>query len=98
MTAIVFAGRTGAAFAAEIGTQKINEEINALHTFGIDPVYFPCFAPAIGFHCCITLVNRLGRYHRCVRGRDCVTQIRYRLSPVLPAVINSLTPGTLLSV
>ncbi|MBC7006566.1 ABC transporter permease, partial [Photobacterium sp. BZF1] len=40
MTAIVFAGRTGAAFAAEIGTQKINEEINALHTFGIDPVYF----------------------------------------------------------
>ncbi|MGR5061285.1 MlaE family ABC transporter permease [Photobacterium sp. DNB22_13_2] len=40
MTAIVFAGRTGAAFAAEIGTQKINEEINALQTFGINPIYF----------------------------------------------------------
>lgn len=40
MTAIVFAGRTGAAFAAEIGTQKVNEEINALHTFGLNPVYF----------------------------------------------------------
>ncbi|EJG0041379.1 ABC transporter permease [Vibrio parahaemolyticus] len=40
MTAIVFAGRTGAAFAAEIGTQKVNEEINALHTFGICPVEF----------------------------------------------------------
>ncbi|MCX8783777.1 ABC transporter permease [Vibrio parahaemolyticus] len=39
-TAIVFAGRTGAAFAAEIGTQKVNEEINALHTFGICPVEF----------------------------------------------------------
>lgn len=40
MTAIVFAGRTGAAFAAEIGTQKVNEEINALRTFGISPVEF----------------------------------------------------------
>ncbi|HCE4746788.1 TPA: ABC transporter permease [Vibrio parahaemolyticus] len=40
MTAIVFAGRTGAAFAVEIGTQKVNEEINALHTFGICPVEF----------------------------------------------------------
>ena len=38
MTAILFAGRSGAAFAAEIGTQKVNEEINALTTFGIDPV------------------------------------------------------------
>jgi len=40
MTAIVFAGRTGAAFAAQIGTQKVNEEVNAILTFGIDPVYF----------------------------------------------------------
>ena len=40
MTAILFAGRSGAAFAAEIGTQKVNEEINALTTFGIDPVQF----------------------------------------------------------
>jgi phospholipid/cholesterol/gamma-HCH transport system permease protein len=40
MTAIVFAGRTGAAFAAQIGTQKVNEEINAMSTFGLDPVYF----------------------------------------------------------
>jgi phospholipid/cholesterol/gamma-HCH transport system permease protein len=40
MTAIVFAGRTGAAFAAQIGTQKVNEEINAIVTFGLDPVRF----------------------------------------------------------
>jgi phospholipid/cholesterol/gamma-HCH transport system permease protein len=40
MTAIVFAGRTGAAFAAEIGTQKVNEELDALVTFGLDPVRF----------------------------------------------------------
>ena len=40
MTAIVFAGRTGAAFAAHIGTQKVNEEVNAIATFGLDPVDF----------------------------------------------------------
>ena len=38
MTAIIIAGRTGAAYAAEIGTMKVNEEIDALTTFGIDPM------------------------------------------------------------
>jgi len=40
MTAIVFAGRTGAAFAAQIGTQTVNEEVNAITTFGLDPIHF----------------------------------------------------------
>ncbi|AGA32905.1 Putative ABC transport system permease protein [Thioalkalivibrio nitratireducens DSM 14787] len=40
MMAILLAGRSGAAFAAEIGTMKVNEEINALRTMGLDPVRF----------------------------------------------------------
>ena len=40
MMAILLAGRSGAAFAAEIGTMKVNEEINALTTMGLDPVRF----------------------------------------------------------
>lgn len=40
MTAIMLAGRSGSAFAAEIGTMKVNEEINALRTMGIEPVPF----------------------------------------------------------
>lgn len=40
MTAIVLAGRSGSAFAAEIGTMKVNEEINALNTMGLNPVRF----------------------------------------------------------
>jgi len=40
MTAVVFAGRSGSAFAAEIGTMKVNEELNALTTMGLDPVRF----------------------------------------------------------
>jgi len=38
MTGIIMAGRTGAAFAAELGTMKITEEIDALETFGLSPV------------------------------------------------------------
>ena len=40
MTAIIMAGRTGASYAAQIGTMKVNEEIDALSTLGIDPVDF----------------------------------------------------------
>ena len=37
LTAIILAGRSGSAFAAELGTMKINEELNALITMGINP-------------------------------------------------------------
>jgi phospholipid/cholesterol/gamma-HCH transport system permease protein len=40
ITAIILAGRTGSAFAAELGTMKVNEELNALNTMGLDPVRF----------------------------------------------------------
>lgn len=38
MTAIMVAGRSGSAFAAEIGTMKLTEEIDAMRTIGISPV------------------------------------------------------------
>src|SRR5207244_10691749 len=40
MTATVRAGRTGAALAAELGTMRVNEEIDALTTFGVSPMEF----------------------------------------------------------
>ncbi len=40
MTGIILCGRTGAAFAAQLGTMKVNEEISAFETFGIAPVEF----------------------------------------------------------
>jgi phospholipid/cholesterol/gamma-HCH transport system permease protein len=40
MTAIIMSGRTGAAFAALIGSMKVNEEIDALRTFGFSPFDF----------------------------------------------------------
>lgn len=40
MAAILLAGRSGSAFAAELGAMKVNEELNALETMGLDPVRF----------------------------------------------------------
>ena len=38
MAAVVLAGRTGSAFAAELGTMRVNEEVDALRIMGIDPI------------------------------------------------------------
>lgn len=40
MAGVIMAGRTGAAFAAQIGSMQVNEEVDALTTFGISPVQF----------------------------------------------------------
>ena len=40
MTGIIIAGRTGAAFAAQLGTMQVNEEIDAFKTLGISPIDF----------------------------------------------------------
>lgn len=40
MTGIIMAGRTGAAYAAQIGTMKVNEEVDALTTLGMNPIDF----------------------------------------------------------
>jgi phospholipid/cholesterol/gamma-HCH transport system permease protein len=40
MTGIIMAGRTGASYAAQIGTMQVNEEIDALKTLGIPPIDF----------------------------------------------------------
>jgi len=40
VAAIMLAGRSGSAFAAELGTMKVNEELDALTTMGLDPMQF----------------------------------------------------------
>jgi phospholipid/cholesterol/gamma-HCH transport system permease protein len=40
MTGVVMSGRTGAAFAAQLGTMKVSEEISALRTMGLSPIEY----------------------------------------------------------
>lgn len=67
MTAIVVAGRSGSAFAAELGTMKVREEIDALKTMGLDPVRFLIVPRVIAAVCmtplltiCANLVGLMG--------------------------------------
>jgi phospholipid/cholesterol/gamma-HCH transport system permease protein len=58
MTAIVVIGRSGSAFAAEIGTMKVNEEIDALETMALEPVPFlvaPKFLAMLIMVPCLTM-------------------------------------------
>src|SRR5882672_2583296 len=43
MTAIILSGRSGASFAAELGTMKVSEEVDALRTMGFAPIRFLVF-------------------------------------------------------
>jgi len=64
ITAIIVIGRSGSAFAAEIGTMKVTEEIDALETMAISPVSFlvaPKFVAMIVMLPCLTIwANTMG--------------------------------------
>jgi len=58
ITAIIVIGRSGSAFAAEIGTMRVSEEIDALETMAINPVSFlvsPKFMAMIVMLPCLTI-------------------------------------------
>jgi phospholipid/cholesterol/gamma-HCH transport system permease protein len=62
MTAIIAAGRSGAAFAAEIGTMKVSEEVDALTTMGLDRTRFlvtPKVVALLLMLPCLTLISDL---------------------------------------
>jgi len=48
ITGIIMAGRSGAAFAAQLGTMKVNEEIDALRSMGLSPIEFLVLPRMIG--------------------------------------------------
>ena len=93
MTAIVFAGRTGAAFAAQIGTQKVNEEVNAISTFGLDPVHFLVLPRLLAAALVMPLLDRARRPDRAVRRRAGDGHLRRRVRPVLQPVARRGTAG-----
>ncbi len=57
MVGIVMSGRTGAAFAAELGSMKVNEEIDAFSSFGISPMDFLVFPRMAALVCMFPLLT-----------------------------------------
>ena len=60
MTAIIVAGRSGAAFSAELGTMRVSEEIDALRTLGLDPYGFLVFPRVVTLVLVLPLLTVLG--------------------------------------
>ncbi len=60
MTAIIVAGRSGAAFSAELGTMRVSEEIDALRTLGLDPFTFLVFPRVVTLVVVLPLLTVLG--------------------------------------
>jgi phospholipid/cholesterol/gamma-HCH transport system permease protein len=57
ITAFILASRSGSAFAAELGTMKVNEEIDALTTMALDPVQFLVLPRLIAAVCILPLLT-----------------------------------------
>lgn len=60
MTAVVVAGRSGAAFAAEIGTMRVSQEVDALRALGFAPHSFLVLPRCIALGICLPLLTLIG--------------------------------------
>lgn len=91
ITAIVVIGRSGSAFAAEIGTMKVTEEIDALETMAIHPVDFlvtPKFLAMIVMLPCLTIwANSMGILGGALFG---VAQADFTLKRYIQASLDAL--------
>jgi len=91
MTAIVVIGRSGSAFAAEIGTMKVNEEIDALETMALDPVHFlvaPKFlAMLLMMPCLTTWADLMGVFGGAFFG---IAAAGFTLHTYIQATLNAL--------
>jgi len=104
ITAIVVIGRSGSAFAAEIGTMKVTEEIDALETMAIDPIHFlvtPKFIAMIVMLPCLTIwANSMGILGGALFGvaQADFTLVRYIQSSLDALFLRDITTGLIKSV
>ena len=75
MTAIIVAGRSGAAYAAELGTMRVSEEIDALRTIGLDPQRFLVFPRVIALAAVTPILVLLADIVGCLGGWLVATSI-----------------------
>src|SRR6202165_5176237 len=104
ITAILVIGRSGSAFAAEIGTMRVTEEIDALETMAIEPVDFlvtPKFLAMILMMPCLTMwANSMGILGGSLFGvaQADFTWVRYIRSSLDALYLRDITTGLIKSV
>ena len=91
ITAIIVAGRSGAAFAAEIGTMKVTEELDALRTFGMAPVTFLAVPRVLAAMLMMPLLTVFADLVGIAAGYIVMANYGYTVAFYKNAVVNSLT-------
>jgi len=99
LTAIIIAGRSGSGIAAEIGSMKVAEEIDALRTMGLNPINYlvvPRTLAMVIVLPCLTLlsdfVGIIGGYLIAVTTLD-ISSVRYYTQTANALVVKDLTTG-----
>jgi phospholipid/cholesterol/gamma-HCH transport system permease protein len=82
MTAVVVAGRAGAAIAAELGTMKVTEQIDALYTLGTDPVRYLVIPRLLAFLVVLPLLTVISDFTGIIGGLF-VARVKYDIPTVV---------------
>ena len=95
LSAIVIAGRSGSTFAAEIGSMKINEELDAMHTLGMNPMEVLIIPRVIGLIISLPILTLIANFFGIVGGGLMI----WLVMDITPALfinkfVNSLSPWT----
>lgn len=97
MTAFVVNGRSGSAFAAELGTMKVNEELDALDTMGLDPVPFLVVPKVIASLLMLPLLTVFGNLFGLLGGLVVMFSLGFTLDTYLNQLTIAATYGMLIS-
>ena len=95
VAAIAMAGRTASAFAAEIGTMTVNEEISALRTMGIEPVRFLALPRVLAVMVVLPLLSLFADLAGLAGGFVVIRSMGYSLEAYVSHVIEFTSPGDL---
>ena len=93
---IILAGRSGSAYAAELGTMKVTEELDAYTTFALDPVVVLVFPRVLAGTLVLPLLTLYSILLAVVGGYVPLAAEGYTINGYLTAVIESVVPLDLL--
>jgi phospholipid/cholesterol/gamma-HCH transport system permease protein len=96
ITAIILAGRSGSAFAAELGTMKIREEIDALTTMGLEPVRFLVVPRVLAAVTMTPLLAMFANLFGLIGGAVVMQTLGFPLVTYVNQILSAVTVGDLL--
>ena len=96
VAAIVMSGRTASAFAAEIGTMTVNEEISALRTMGIEPVRFLALPRVLAVAVALPLLSIFAGLAGLAGGFLVISSLGYSFQAYCAHAIDFVKPSDLL--